>query len=253
MDRIWQWAWDRHGARYSWAICAIAFPCSARLPRFVVCRCRFRGVRSLRRGGRRHRCRRAGAGYLVVLPGLAEVRLAEQWAAGHEVDRATALEATYTYARGAVARGVVGSAVSTALLSVVVGAIAGASGSRLVQYGILGAVIGTAILLIAVHSFVEAALRPARVAIAGDTGIGDSLPRSRPTFAAWSNVSMLAVAFAFAVSGAMLAAVFDRASEVPVLVGRDRVCIDAWLRGADHCWHRVLAVAATHSRPRRRD
>ena len=62
------------------------------------------------------------------------------------------------------------------------------------------------------HSFVEAALRPARVAIAGDTGIGDSLPRSRPTFAAWSNVSVLAVAFMFAVAGAMLAAVFDRAS-----------------------------------------
>jgi adenylate cyclase len=25
MDRIWQWAWDRCGARYSWAICAISF------------------------------------------------------------------------------------------------------------------------------------------------------------------------------------------------------------------------------------
>ena len=45
-------------------------------------------------------------------------------------------------------------------------------------------------------------MRPARVAIAGDTGIGDSLPRSRPTFAAWSNVSILAAAFLFAVAGA---------------------------------------------------
>ena len=26
MDRIWQWVWDRYGARYSWAICAISFP-----------------------------------------------------------------------------------------------------------------------------------------------------------------------------------------------------------------------------------
>jgi adenylate cyclase len=41
-------------------------------------------------------------------------------------------------------------------------------------------------------------LRPARVALAGNTGIGEALPRARPTFAAWSNVSMLAVAFAFA-------------------------------------------------------
>jgi HAMP domain-containing protein len=68
-----------------------------------------------------------------------------------------------------------------------------------------------------VHSIVEAMLRPARAALAGDTGIGDSLPRSRPTFAAWSNVSMLAVAFAFATAGAMLAAVFEGAGEGPVL------------------------------------
>ena len=25
MDRIWQWAWDRYGARYSWAIFAVSF------------------------------------------------------------------------------------------------------------------------------------------------------------------------------------------------------------------------------------
>ena len=25
MDRIWQWAWDRHGPRYSWAVCAVGF------------------------------------------------------------------------------------------------------------------------------------------------------------------------------------------------------------------------------------
>jgi hypothetical protein len=60
-------------------------------------------------------------------------------------------------------------------------------------------------------------LRPARVAIAGDTGIGDSLPRSRTSFAAWSNVSVLATAFDFAVAGTMLAAVFDVVASVPVL------------------------------------
>ncbi len=155
--------------------------------------------------------------YLSALPGVGRVRLVEQWAAGHQVDRARALDATYTYARGAVARAVGVNAVGVALISVVVGAIAGASGSRLVQYGIFGAVFGTANLLVAVHSFVEVALRPARLAIAGDTGIGDSLPRSRPTFAAWSDMSLLAAAFTYAVAGAMVAAVFDRASEVPVL------------------------------------
>ena len=151
----------------------------------------------------------------MVLPGVGQIRLAERWAAGQEINRARALEATYAWARGRITRAVGGNAIWCALLAVAVGAIAGASESRLVQYAILGVVSGTALQLIAVHIFTEAMLRPARVAIAGDTGIGDSLPRPRPTFAAWSNVSTLATAFAFAVAGAMLASVFDRASEVP--------------------------------------
>ncbi|HEY6857306.1 MAG TPA: hypothetical protein VI194_13980 [Mycobacterium sp.] len=28
MDRIWQWAWDRYGARYSWAVYALSIPFS---------------------------------------------------------------------------------------------------------------------------------------------------------------------------------------------------------------------------------
>ena len=145
------------------------------------------------------------------------------------------------------------NAVWAALLFVVVGAIAGASGSRLVQYGILGAAFGTAVQLIAVHSFVEAALRPARVALAGDTGIGDSLPRSRPTFAAWSKVSMLAAAFAFAVAGAMLAAVFDRASEVPVLAVVIGCALTLGFAVPITVGAVVLTVPAAHSRPRRRN
>jgi adenylate cyclase len=155
--------------------------------------------------------------YLLFLPGLGWSRLGEQRAAGQEIDRARALDATYTYARRAVVRWVAVGAVWTALLLVVVGAIAGASGSRLVQYGILGAVTGAATWLIGVHSLVEGMLRPVRVALIGETGIGDSQPRSRPTFAAWTSLSVVAVALSFAIAGAMLAAVFERASEGPVL------------------------------------
>ena len=108
------------------------------------------------------------------------------------------------------------NAVGAALLGVVVGVIAGATGSRLVQYGILGAAVGAGPAGRCAQ-LVEAAMRPVRLAIAGDTGIGDSLPRSRPTFAAWSNVSILGVAFTFGVAGALLAAVLDRVTEVPVL------------------------------------
>src|SRR5262249_50178328 len=137
-------------------------------------------------------------------------------AAGHRVDPAMALEANYSWARTTVTRAVVGTGLMVALAAVVVGAIAGATGSRLVQYAILGAAIGTAVQLVGVRSFLEGAMRPVRIAIAGDTEIGDSLPRPRPTFAAWSNMAMLAGVFQNAVSGAMLGAVFLRTSEEPV-------------------------------------
>jgi adenylate cyclase len=155
--------------------------------------------------------------YVYFLPGLGQLHLVEQWAAGHDVDRADALDATYVTARGAVARGLGSNIVGLALVFVVVGAIAGATEWRLVQYGILGACFAAAAQLIGLHSFVEGALRPARVAIAGDTGIGDSLPRSRPTFAAWSKISMLAVAFGFSIGAALLGAAFNQVSENPVL------------------------------------
>lgn len=90
--------------------------------------------------------------------------------------------------------------------------------SRLVQYGILGAVLGMVLQLNTVHSVAEAVLRPARVAIAGDTGIGDSFPRTRPTFAVWANVAMVACAFLFAAAGTWLGSLIDRVREVPVLV-----------------------------------
>jgi class 3 adenylate cyclase len=218
MDRIWQWAWDQYGARYTWVISAITF--TVVLPVYLVWSF---AVVAFEKSG--HYVEAAAVSFVVLslgtyvtfLPGVGQSRLAEKWAAGHDVDRMRALDATYAYARGVVARGVGGNVVWGALNLVVVGAIAGGTGSRLVQYAILGAATGIGIAVIGIHGFMEAALRPARVAIAGDTGIGDSLPRSRPTFAAWSNLSVLGVTFNFAVGGAMLAAVFDRASEVPVL------------------------------------
>ena len=218
MDRIWQWAWDRYGARYSWVVCAIA--CPVVLPvwlflSFVVVA--FEKSDQYVEAAVITVVALLVMSYVFLPPGHRQLRRAERWAAGDDVDRLTALEDTYAYARGAAARGVTGTAVLAAALLVVVGAIAGATGSRLLQYGILGASAGISVALIAVHNFVEAALRPARTALAGDTGIGDALPRSRPTFAAWSNVAMIAAAFGFALGAAMLAAVVDRASEEPVL------------------------------------
>ncbi len=219
MDRIWQWAWDRHGARYSWAVFAITS--LAILPVWLGSALL---VVAFEQSDRYVEAAAVTVAvvvvmvYMGVLPGVGPSGRVDRWAAGREVDRARALAATYAWGREAVVRSEGAGAGWIALLLVVVGAIAGAAGPRLVQYGILGAVLGSVSCLTMIHSFVEATSRPARIAIAGDTGIGDGLPRSRPTFAAWSNVSMLAATFSFAVLAAMLATVFHRASEAaPVL------------------------------------
>jgi hypothetical protein len=143
--------------------------------------------------------------YGLRLSGLQSLRIVEQWAAGKSVDRESALAATYTWARGAVSRWVPMMCVGAALLLIAFGAVAGATGSRLFQYGIVGAFAGLAVVMIGVHPLVEAAMRPARLAIVGETSVGDLLPRSRPTFAAWSNICVLSTAFGFAVVAALLA------------------------------------------------
>jgi class 3 adenylate cyclase len=219
MDRIWQWAWDWYGSRYSWVICGVFFASIlsvSLLSSFVVV--------AFERSS--HYVEAAAVtgvvvavlAYMVILPGSRRFHLAQRWAAGREVDRAAAIEDTYTWTRAASVRALAVFPVMDALLFVVVGAIAGASEPRLVQYGILGVATGIATNLVGVHTFGEGALRPARAALAGDTEIGDSLPRTRPTFAAWLNLSMVASVFAFSVPAAMLGAVvLDRAGKVPVL------------------------------------
>ena len=218
MDRIWQWAWDRYGARYSWAIWAIGSVLY--LPVYVT----YSMVIVASENSDRYVEAAAvtaiallGMLYMTALPGLGWCRLVERWEAGHQVGQMTALEATYRWTRGMKARGVGAVAAWGGLLSVVDGAIAGAPGSRLIQYAIVGFFLATAATLVVAHSFVEAAIRPARVAIAGDTGIGDLLPRSHPTFAAWSNLAVVAAVFGFAVAASMLTSVFDRTVAVPML------------------------------------
>ena len=105
----------------------------------------------------------------------------------------------------------------TVVFMVAVGAIAGTTGWRLVQYAVMGVTVGVGTILISMHGFMEGVFRPARAAIVGETGIGDSLPRSRPTFANWTNLSMTASIFLTFLSAAMLAAVLDVARHGPLL------------------------------------
>jgi adenylate cyclase len=218
MDRIWQWAWDRYGPRYMWVIYAVNV--FLLLPVYLIASLTV--VAFEKSGGYIDAAAFTAAAvlvlaYVMILPGLGESRLFHRWAAGDRVDPARALRATYAWTRAAAPRVVGANAVIVGLLLLVVGAVVGATGSRLVQWMVVGATYGVAVISVGAHSFPEGAMRPVRAAIVGDTGIGDSLPRPRPTIAAWSNVSMIASAFVFAVGGGMLATVTDRASEVPVL------------------------------------
>jgi adenylate cyclase len=143
MDRIWQWAWDRHGPRYPWVICAIGLPIA--LPVYLVLSFI---IVAFERSNRY--IESAGVTvvavlvlmYGLVLPGLGAWRLVDRCAAGHEVDQVSALEATYVLSRKGSARALADVAAAASVLAVTVGLIAGATGSRLVQYGILGAISG---------------------------------------------------------------------------------------------------------------
>lgn len=218
MDRIFQWVWDRYGSVYSWAICVLVYAAglAAHLayPLIIVA---FEGSDRYLEAAAITVVAMLARVYVLVLPGSKRLRLIEKWAAGLEVDPMQALRATFTYARRTTARVVAIDTVWVPCVAVIVGVIAGASGWRLVQYAIVGAVYGAATGLFAVHSFTEGSLRPARAAIAGDTGIGDSLPRSHPTFAAWSHIAMFGMVLGFSTGAAITASVIGRAREDPIV------------------------------------
>ena len=136
---MWQWAWDRYGPRYLWAVYGSSIPVLLVLYLAI-------SLPVVASEGSGHYMEAAAVAvvaamvmaYVIVRPGMSERRFFEQWVAGQEVDRMRALGATYTWARGSAARTVIGNAVLLAVVLLLVGVIAGASGSRLVQYGIVG-------------------------------------------------------------------------------------------------------------------
>jgi class 3 adenylate cyclase len=218
MDRIWQRLWDRHGARYSWLIWVVAI--ALLLPTYLVYSLAviaFEGSSRYLEAAVFITLAMAALMLVVVLPGGRRLHLAELSAAGREINKVAALQDTYVWARVAVVRALGAMPVWSLFAWLAVGVIAGASGSRLIQYGIAGVATGLAAALIGVHAFFEGAVRPARAALAGDTEIGDALPRSRPTFTGWLKLALLGSFFVFSFSSAMLAVVLDQVRESPVL------------------------------------
>jgi adenylate cyclase len=101
MDRMWQWLWNRYGARYSWVVYLLAFPLL--LPFYLFWSFFVVAVEKSD-----HYVEAAAVtvvailvlAYVFMLPGVGRFRLAEQWAAGREIDQARALGATYVFTRG---------------------------------------------------------------------------------------------------------------------------------------------------------
>ena len=206
MDRIWQWTWDRYGARYLWALCVAAIPVmlAVYLPLSFL-------VVTFEDSGRYLEAAVVTVaaipvlGCIVILPGHHRIRLVQRWAAGDEVDRLTALEGTYHYLRTAGFRAEWATCVWAAVLAAAIGAIAGATEWRIVQYRDPRRRLrsGGAAGRLSQHHGFGGGGRPSSPS-AVTPGIGDSLPRSRPTFAGRSNLSMVAVALVFAGHGCVI-------------------------------------------------
>jgi class 3 adenylate cyclase len=218
MDRIWQWAWDRWGARYLWVIWVFAF--ASMLVTYLLWTVVI--VASERSSHYVEAAVIVGPAvvleaFVIALPRSRLLSPIARSRAGREVDRRQALKDSYAWSRGAVLRSLWFVPPWSALLFAVVSEVAGARGARVVQYAILGVVVGIVTTLIGFHTSVQGILRPPRAALAGDSGIGDDLPRSHPTFASWLNVSMLSALCNFTIAGVMLGIVMGRISDSPLL------------------------------------
>ncbi len=217
MDRVWQWAWDRHGPRYSWVVFAVSS--LVIMPMWVISALvivEFEKSDRFLEASALAAALELASMYLLVQPGSTTWRPVERWAAGERIDRLVALESTYSFGRNTLVRGVVVFALVGAMMCLIVGARTGADTSRLIQYGIAGMTFLASVQLIGIHAIAEVFLRPPRIALAGDSEIGDALPRSRPSFATWSNIAIIATAWAFAYGGIIVAAAVDWGEDDPV-------------------------------------
>lgn len=205
MDRVWQWAWDRHGPRWVWVIVAVTFPIL--LPIYGLMSLLVAVTEDSHRYLATTALTLAAAVTTLVLaiglpPIAVKLRPVRQWALGDPVDPSVALASTYDFARGAIVTTVIAGSLSPSMMQMGAALLAGAEARRVAEWAACGALTGLSVQLISVHGYFEASLRPARVAIAGDAVFGDSLPRPRPTFAHWSIVAIVATAFAFSMAGA---------------------------------------------------
>src|SRR5687767_9681861 len=100
MDRIWQWAWDRHATGYSWAVFVISYVLTVPLWVFTAII-----IVEYEESDRHVECAAAAAAitlvlaWILVLPGTRMWRPVDRWAASDQIDRHQTLDSTYTLAR----------------------------------------------------------------------------------------------------------------------------------------------------------
>lgn len=217
MNLLWEWCWRRFRRRYSWALFgALSF---VALPILVAIA--FVTVRLEGSGQYGNALALALLGSLaivavVVLPGVSSVwGDVEGWDPASPASKHRALEGTYAFTRGLRLRSVSAWLVIPGLVATGAGLVSGARVGRALEYGIIGIGIGGGSILIAIHSLFEAAVRPVRREIGGNVGSGDHLPLARPTFATWSNITLLATVWSFALSGAVFGEVAGAITERP--------------------------------------
>ena len=145
------------------------------------------------------------------------VRPAERWATGHDVDPYVALQGTYKYVHRIDGAGLYLESVAGMVYAAVAGAICGASKADIAVYAVIGLTSSIAVHILGTRSLTEAAVRPMRTALAGDTALGDELPRATPSFAQRSNRALLAATFYFALAGAFVASAIDESLVLPVI------------------------------------
>ena len=220
MERLWQWAWDRHGPRFSWA----AFIITALLFAFI-----YGFAASLFVGYERSSAYPVGisigivggilVGFAHIRPGSANWLAIERFAAGGSTDAMAALTSTYALTRELIARTFVNSVVLGAATGGAVALTVGASPVRAAEHAVLAGAALAAVNASGVHFYLEAMIRPARLAAALDSGpLGDHLPRSAPAFSTWATAFALGVVGSFTVAGLMLAVVIDEATGSPLVL-----------------------------------
>ncbi len=218
MDHVWQWLWDRYGAHYVVAGFAVTFV-------FLVYIYTPFAIALVAREGSDRYVLAVVLNLVMVAIYLAAqypflghpVRPAERWAAGEEVDRFQAMAATYTYVRRVAWLAIATFSVLFAAEFAILAAASGAPTSRTLGYAVIGGLLGASAMALGCRSYPEAWLRPARVSLAGDSDIGDSLPTATPTFAQRSNRTLVAMTFCFTLVGSFLATSFADAKESPLI------------------------------------